>query len=1684
MIRPLPLILLSLLASVLATAQDTEPFLGAPPPSSLFEGISRDQLPDNWYAWNLLATKENWYNKSLVSTETNWTQNANTPPAGRVVFGRNSVTMAFFKPTENEDGSKNYMYSNLLLDFTPLTLGGLYVESGALGTTAKSSNPKLSSFSMLSNANPAIRYLNILSREDEEILSNQKPGESLEFESIAARFEINEDFSFGGTAASFTGVNIYSSWDLSIARGKTLSLYGEMLGGQGKTITLSQGGNLLLSNTNQLLFADWVLKDNSTLRFSKDTAGMSSTNLLGNGKIIIEATGGRLILSGDNNINIANNIEIREGGTFTVLEQARNTYSKESVVWINVTGNVSGKGDWMSASEGGQNATNETWLFTGDNSGFYGNWITTADVDYAKDKVYSFMPMVFGNGGIFQWDGVDENAFYKIAGHGAIIGGIGQVSRKGMPVGFNYNSDVIIFNDIRDYAKVKHLSSSVLELRGTNTHVYGTYAEAGGTIRFSKAENLGSLNDVVLLADGIKEGVTGSSIILNNNSGISFSGSGTETIKNALFNTSGSWNISVEQASATLKWDMSRLGLYDLGASSAESGKRTGAFTKKGEGTLDVTAGELLTSTNTIFVEQGTLAFSGTGTWGKVNKIILDNGTTLRSDRDMQITSGLTLTTSKTSHVPTFSTVDGNLALNSGGIMEFVMGGAPEAEGAPPLFNVFDINGNFTINATGENQGIFQFSFLNGFYVSQEGFYKLLTANNDLRTLDLSKIKLEGLDETNSRQKYQLYASGTTGWKDKFGNIKKESFGAEDGSELYLYASPDAAILTWNKSTGGDWVLVGDDSARESWRGHDTDTRFYNNDTVIFGDNEGDSDPKTINLVSDITPAKVTVTGSSHYVFSSENNSKIVGQGSLVKEGPGTLDIYTSNTYVGGTHIFEGTINAYAQSSFGSGMIRQEGGQLNIRGTEALGTADIMITGGELNIYSTNSAQRNATLNGGTIYAYGSNSLGNGTLLVQKGSVYARGDNAIGGNVIITGEGSHLYTQFANALGNTTVTVANGGMVHSAINPDPSWTMGAGSSIILSDGGILEVNSSTALNELSSLKFNGGELRVDNRKVDATGFHGVLELVNTKQAIINTIGNDSQLKLSGQLGKMVNADILKIGSGELLGVLVGDFRARLDIQEGKGHLRQDFVVGSTTEYTKYIFNGKLAGVGIMEFSGGSINVTADMIEFDGTLLVNLDQSDFTLSLADDHIRGPRALYDVILNKGSISIADSSGENILFWGNLASGDDAEANQSTIGFGKDQLAETVRAQANIQINQTQDEEFKGSFVNGGTQGTLTTSVNKLGSATLTLSNDSTTLGTLTISEGVIRLGNGGSTGHWNGKIINNSSLVMNYGNTVKTYDKEISGTGSVDITTGDTVVFTAKNSYTGGTRISNGTVLLDNEGTLGEGEITMSGRSTLNVANGKGVENRTIRVASNSSATIKTAALGEKGILTTASADNEQAAISVKGGQLDDVTLVVLNGKATLSGSVSGSAAISLDASVAGQSPLLNNISLGAGSMATASNGTSSISSRLALSYGADSITGTAGNREIVDAKLSIGNAGSYDLSQMNQLSLNIDQNAILSLGDDQKFTIHIFGKGADLSQVFSGDSTTGLSNIVLDSFLRTEGWNVSKESLSGDSAWWKTGAVVLEKGGAVPEPSSAALLLAGALLAGMRRKRRA
>ncbi|MBR0667767.1 autotransporter outer membrane beta-barrel domain-containing protein [Roseomonas hellenica] len=105
-----------------------------------------------------------------------------------------------------------------------------------------------------------------------------------------------------------------------------------------------------------------------------------------------------------------------------------------------------------------------------------------------------------------------------------------------------------------------------------------------------------------------------------------------------------------------------------------------------------------------------------------------------------------------------------------------------------------------------------------------------------------------------------------------------------------------------------------------------------------------------------------------------------------------------------------------------------------------------------------------------------------------------------------------------------------------------------------------------------------------------------------------------------------------------------------------------------------------------------------------------------------------------------------------------------------------------------------------------------VQKTGAGTWILTGDSTVTSAFQLQDGMLQIGNGGTSGNLTGAIANAGTLVFNRSDTL-THAGLISGSGAVQQSGSGTLILTGANTYTGGTTINAGTLAIAQDAALG-------------------------------------------------------------------------------------------------------------------------------------------------------------------------------------------------------------------------------------------------------------------------------
>ena len=367
-------------------------------------------------------------------------------------------------------------------------------------------------------------------------------------------------------------------------------------------------------------------------------------------------------------------------------------------------------------------------------------------------------------------------------------------------------------------------------------------------------------------------------------------------------------------------------------------------------------------------------------------------------------------------------------------------------------------------------------------------------------------------------------------------------------------------------------------------------------------------------------------------------------------------------------------------------------------------------------------------------------------------------------------------------------------------------------------------------------------------------------------------------------------------------------------------------------------SGVLSSVGALNKTGtGILTLTAN----------NTHTGGITISAGGIALSGSGALADSeAMNLAAtgtsfdISAITASGETIASIAG-ASGSSIALGSKTLTVGGDNTSTT----------------FSGSV--GGTGGALV----KTGSGTLTLAGGNTYTGTTTITAGGLQIGNGGTTGSLStsSTITSNGVLTFNRSNNLAQGTDfsatAIGGSGSLVQSGTGNLTLSSANTYSGGTTLNSGTLVLNNSTAIGTGALTINGGSLNNTSGSS------ITLTSNNNQT------WNANIAFTGTNDLNLGTGAVALGNSASRTVTVNSGNLTVGGVISGTSA-SLTKEGAGTLTLTGNNTYNGGT--TISAGTLEL---------ADSTANLVGN---------ISNTGTLLISQTGNLTIlgNISNNGAL------------------------------------------------------------------------------------------------
>ncbi len=286
----------------------------------------------------------------------------------------------------------------------------------------------------------------------------------------------------------------------------------------------------------------------------------------------------------------------------------------------------------------------------------------------------------------------------------------------------------------------------------------------------------------------------------------------------------------------------------------------------------------------------------------------------------------------------------------------------------------------------------------------------------------------------------------------------------------------------------------------------------------------------------------------------------IEGDGSLRKQGAGTLVLSGNNTFTGGLHIEAGQVTAGSSTAFGAGVLTVDSGTADLNG-QSVTVAGLSGTGGAVDLGTDPtatpppSAQLTLNVASGESYTYSGNVTG-GTATTK-------------GYIVKKGAGSQTLSGTNSFIGGVTVDEGTlfAGSTSAFGDPTNALTL---------DGGTVDLN--------------GHDIKLGSLQNDSGAAGGALNLGTNKLTLTQLTDTSFDGKIAG------SGTFDKEGGGTL--TLTGDSSAFTGITDiGDGKLQVDGTLGGTVNVNG---TSTLQGMGRID---GSVNVNDQ-----GTLSSRLDPS--------------------------------------------------------------------------------------------------------------------------------------------------------------------------------------------------------------------------------------------------------------------------------------------------------------------------------------------------------------------------------------------------------------------------------------------------------------------------------------------
>ncbi|APY16092.1 autotransporter outer membrane beta-barrel domain-containing protein [Brucella sp. 10RB9214] len=473
----------------------------------------------------------------------------------------------------------------------------------------------------------------------------------------------------------------------------------------------------------------------------------------------------------------------------------------------------------------------------------------------------------------------------------------------------------------------------------------------------------------------------------------------------------------------------------------------TGALTKAGAGALNLEglnsyAGNTMVSGGGLYVNGNQSAATGT--------TAVQNGATIGGvgtiGGDLTVADGATLAPGRAGGAPGSLTVNGNLDLNSGSVLDYDFGQANIVGGA--LNDHTIVGGNLVLDGTinvkttpggSFDPGIYRvISYSgsltnNGLEIGQvpaTGYYVQTSVDKQVNLINTSGLTLNYWDGADNPKNDGFVNGGDGVWQNFNGS---DNWTTMDGTPNAPFADSSFAVFM---AKAGDVPVdksLGD--VRVSGMQFASDGYVVHGDAITMA-----GAPSTTIRVGD-----GTAEGAS---FTATINSELTGNSRLVKSDLGTLVLGATNTYTGGTSINTGTLQISSNKNLGeaAGDISMNGGTLHTTSDIEIDRATVLENlGGTIKTDDGTTLDYIANIDGsGSLTKTGSGTLVlhrkstyTGTTSVETGPLAAGGENVFSNasDFNVSADGTLALNDFDQ----TVKSLTNAGNVH--LGPRPGTTL-------------------------------------------------------------------------------------------------------------------------------------------------------------------------------------------------------------------------------------------------------------------------------------------------------------------------------------------------------------------------------------------------------------------------------------------------------------------------------------------------------------------------------------------------------------------------------------------------------------------------------------------------------------------